>query len=127
MDENIYLCDENINNPSELNEKLDRYNMEVYKYLKLIDLYKRQIKVYEQLSIDFKTEAHKQKVILENYKKNVENIDKYICKICFENYCDCIVMPCMHFVCCTSCIQQITDNKCPMCRNAFVEYLKIFD
>ena len=121
----IFLCDEKINS-NQLDEKLIKYNNEVYKYWKLLRLYKSQLEVYKKLVMDFKLEANKQKVILEEYKRKVGTVDKYLCKICFEEYVNCLIMPCMHFVSCKKCIEKIQDNNCPLCRNPFLEYLEIF-
>ena len=121
----IFLCDEKINS-QQLDEKLVKYNNEVYKYWRLLKSYKSQLEIYKKLVFDFKLEANKQKIILEKYKTKVEAVDKYLCKICFEEYVNCLIMPCMHFVACNKCIKQLKDNKCPMCRNQFLEYLEIF-
>jgi len=121
----LFTCDEKIN-AQQLDEKLIKYNNEVYKYWRLLKLYKQQLEVYKKRLFDFKLEANKQKIILEDYKKKVETVDKYLCKICYEEYVNCLIMPCMHFVTCKKCIQKIHDSKCPVCRNNFLEYLEIF-
>ena len=43
----IFLCDEKINS-NQLDEKLVKYNNEVYKYWKLLRLYKSQLEVYKK-------------------------------------------------------------------------------
>lgn len=122
---NIFLNDHNINY-KQLDENLVKYNQEVYKYSKLVMIHKKQLESYRKLLMEIKTEIYKEKTILDNYKEKVDNIDKYICKICYENYCDCVISPCMHFTCCLECVQKITDKKCPYCRQVFKDYLKLF-
>jgi hypothetical protein len=48
------------------------------------------------------------------------------CTVCLENQRDCVLEPCMHVCCCISCLQRITDNKCPVCRTPIDFYLKLY-
>lgn len=121
----LFLCDEKINT-QQLNEKLTKYNNEVYKNWRLLRLYKKQLEVYQKLLFDFKMEINKHKIIIEHYKEKINRVDKYICKICFEKDINCLIMPCMHFVACKECISQLETNHCPVCRTIFPEYLEIF-
>ena len=41
------------------------------------------------------------------------------CTICEEALCDCVLLPCNHAVCCTSCAKDL--DRCPLCRTAKVE------
>tara|TARA_Y100000114_G_C11722394_1_gene309181 strand:+ start:530 stop:907 length:378 start_codon:yes stop_codon:yes gene_type:complete len=121
----IFLNDHNINY-RQLDENLIRYNQKIYTYSKLIMTHKIQLENYRKLLKEIKTQIYKEKIVLNNYKKHVDDIDKYICKICYEKYCDCVISPCMHFTCCLECVEKITDKKCPYCREEFKEYLKLF-
>ena len=121
----IFLCDENINNEN-LDSKINYYNNQLYKYYKLTKLYKKQISIYNNFIIKLKLETNKLKLILKNYSKNVDNVDKFLCKVCFEKYCDCVITPCMHFVSCEDCLSKLNETKCPMCRTPFLEYIKVF-
>ena len=121
----IFLSDENINN-QDLDSKIIYYNNQLFKYYRLMRLYKKQICIYNELIIQLKIETNKLKIVLENYQKKIDNIDKFICKVCFEEYCNCVIMPCMHFVSCENCISKLNDNVCPMCRSPFLEYVKVF-
>lgn len=122
----IFLSDDIINGISNENKELDNYNQKVYKYYKLTKLYKEQIKEYQKLIIELNLECKKLKIVIDNYKENINNIDKYLCKVCYNNYSDCIIIPCMHFICCEECINKLESNKCPMCREDFKKYLKLF-
>tara|TARA_B100000242_G_C42935012_1_gene433613 strand:- start:4 stop:396 length:393 start_codon:yes stop_codon:yes gene_type:complete len=52
--------------------------------------------------------------------------DEYICKICMENPINCVLEPCMHFCICQSCIDNLPDRKCPICRQECNFYNKVF-
>tara|TARA_Y100001972_G_C7635533_1_gene319054 strand:- start:271 stop:639 length:369 start_codon:yes stop_codon:yes gene_type:complete len=118
-----FLSDETINN---LNNNLLEYNKKVYKYLKLIKQYEYQIKIYNKLIIDIKLEINKLKIVYNKYNNSLTNIENFLCKICFESYSDCIIMPCMHFNSCEKCLIKMNDQKCPFCRISFDKYIKVF-
>lgn len=72
---------------------------------------------------------------IQDLKKNIKYLqtqhidsipEEYICKICMENKIDCILEPCMHFIMCQKCIEELTDRKCPICRQDCTFYNKIF-
>lgn len=57
-------------------------------------------------------------------KSSIEN--QLICTVCLDKQRDCVLEPCMHVCCCISCLQLITDNKCPVCRTPIDFYLKLY-
>jgi len=58
---------------------------------------------------------------------NVENktdIDENICKVCFENPINCVLLKCGHMVVCVDCGTNI--KNCPICRRTISEIVKIY-
>lgn len=53
-----------------------------------------------------------------------EEIEKIMCKICFDNAADCAILPCAHFCSCMKCASLLND--CPICRTKIENRLKIF-
>ena len=121
--DHIFLSDNTINT---LDENLINYNKKIYKYLKIIKNYQYQINLYRKLVIDLKLETNKLQIIYTEYNKKIEKIENYICKVCFESYCDCIIIPCMHFISCEKCLQKLNNNMCPICRTKFDKYVRVF-
>lgn len=58
--------------------------------------------------------------------KTVQSAQLITCTVCQENQRDCVIEPCMHVCCCISCLQRITDSKCPICRTPIDFYLKLY-
>ena len=54
------------------------------------------------------------------------NTNQILCTVCLEKQRDCVLEPCMHVCCCISCLQLITDNKCPVCRTPIDFYMKLY-
>lgn len=50
--------------------------------------------------------------------------DRLLCKICLENECCVVFMPCKHMACCSDC--SVNFNKCIICRQKIASFLKIF-
>lgn len=50
-----------------------------------------------------------------------------LCLICFTNFIDVIIRPCMHMCMCHDCAKELSLNtkKCPMCRDTFVGFTKL--
>ena len=60
------------------------------------------------------------------HKKKSKMLD---CVICFENICDTIIFPCMHFIMCKQCFETIMNNGpkiCPLCRNDIQTHSNVF-
>ena len=57
-------------------------------------------------------------------KDNEQLNDKYRCSICYENCKNVILEPCLHFVCCDKCSDNLTE--CPICRGEFQSRLLVF-
>lgn len=58
-------------------------------------------------------------------KKDNDNIGKYTCRICLDGDVECLFSPCNHLVSCTKC--SIKVDKCPVCRAAVENKIKIFN
>lgn len=105
-------------------------------FVKLLEFYNRRVRFYNtEIFILTKQVKELEKELLaylslkERYKKelkDLETVHQLMCKICMTELSDCIIRPCKHFVCCENCISQLQDNKCPMCRQDFVDYLKVY-
>ena len=60
------------------------------------------------------------------HKKKSKMLD---CVICFENICDTIIFPCMHFIMCKQCFETIKNNGpniCPLCRTNIQTHSNVF-
>jgi len=108
------------------NEKLRFYQTEISSVLIQIQLENSKLKLLKKLCNFYSEKLDKKKEDNINYYIQVKKIDKLICKICLQNTSNCIIEPCMHFCCCIECIDKLTNNKCPICRKDFTNYLKIF-
>tara|TARA_Y100000992_G_C20885110_1_gene313640 strand:+ start:86 stop:439 length:354 start_codon:yes stop_codon:yes gene_type:complete len=103
---------------------------------KLLDFYNKRVRFYNtEIFILTKQVKDLEKELLaylslrERYKKEIsdfEILNNLMCKICMENISDCIINPCKHFVCCEKCMNKLEDNKCPMCREIFEDYMKVY-
>jgi len=93
-------------NNNSLTEKLDESTNIILKQENLIMNYNTKIKKLEQ----------------EN--KKLEDI--FICKICFKNTPNILLLPCSHLCVCEDCVKKITNKKCPICRNLFRQINTIF-
>ena len=68
------------------------------------------------------------------YRDSVETTEKtsdnqsvdsvLLCKICFENSCSVVILPCRHFVACGLCASQL--DKCAVCRGSIDDTLTVF-
>jgi rubrerythrin len=87
--------------------------------------------------------AQRERQLLHDFTESIENIlnnvssnssrgrpvrstNQITCTVCLDKPRDCVLEPCMHVCCCISCLQLITDNKCPVCRTPIDFYLKLF-
>ena len=59
-----------------------------------------------------------------------EQSNERLCRICFLNEADTLIMPCRHAQTCKSCTEIITIseelNKCPVCRGPIQQFFQIF-
>lgn len=61
----------------------------------------------------------------ENINKNsMEISEENICKVCFENQIDTVIVPCGHICICSKCSKDI--GTCPICRNLISQIIKTF-
>jgi hypothetical protein len=51
--------------------------------------------------------------------------DQRLCVACMAEPKDTIVLPCRHLCVCSSCFDQLTNERCPVCRTLFTSYLRI--
>ena len=48
------------------------------------------------------------------------------CILCLTNSKDIAFVPCGHVISCVSCVQELTDRKCPLCRKRVENVYRIF-
>eukprot|EP00900_Chrysochromulina_parva_P024194 jgi/Chrpa1/6408/Chrysochromulina_OHIO_Genome00015362-RA len=51
--------------------------------------------------------------------------DQRLCVACMAEPKDTIVLPCRHLCVCSSCFDQLTNERCPVCRTLFTSFLRI--
>ncbi|KAL5553510.1 hypothetical protein UlMin_040911 [Ulmus minor] len=51
--------------------------------------------------------------------------EKILCRVCFEEQIDVVLLPCRHHVLCRTCCEKC--KKCPICRFAIEERLSVYD
>eukprot|EP00794_Sanderia_malayensis_P014169 gene14169-15648_t len=57
-------------------------------------------------------------------KKDDEDYDEELCKICMDHSIDCVLLECGHLVTCTKCGRQLAD--CPVCRRLVSRVVHVF-
>jgi hypothetical protein len=102
----------------------------------------------DEITNRLKRIAQQERQLLHDFTESIENIlnrassnttgymagrlaisspgNQLICTVCLDKPRDCVLEPCMHVCCCISCLQLITDNKCPVCRTPIDFYLKLY-
>lgn len=91
--------------------------------------YNREIQILMDIIKKLRTKILIHMELYEEYIKKIGNemrLEKLLCKICLEELSDCIVVPCMHFCCCEKCIDKLETNNCPICRQDFTNFYKIY-
>lgn len=57
--------------------------------------------------------------IIDDFKKYSEKLENKLkvlnCKICLNNQCNMVFIPCGHIVTCSDCYNNLRENKCPVC------------
>lgn len=97
------------------NNRVKQYNKEIYRMNELVE--KLRHRAFALLVLSYE------------YKKEIENIDKYnmiLCKLCYEEISDCILDPCKHCVCCNKCLKKLVTRNCPICRQPITKYFKFY-
>tara|TARA_Y100000389_G_C17295236_1_gene430145 strand:- start:356 stop:748 length:393 start_codon:yes stop_codon:yes gene_type:complete len=96
--------------------------------LELREYITQQENVYQTIITNKDAEIDTLKTDITNIKvlKYDSIPDEYICKICMEKPIDCILEPCMHFCMCQTCIDVLSDRKCPICRQECNFYNRVF-
>lgn len=57
-------------------------------------------------------------------KENEEIRDKYRCVVCYDRCKNVVLEPCLHFVCCDKCSDDLVE--CPICRSVCESRLLVF-
>ena len=58
-------------------------------------------------------------------RQKLDNIQQaFLCKICMDGKIDTVLIPCGHWVCCSTCGSNI--NKCPLCRTGITLQQKVY-
>nr|XP_031825306.1 E3 ubiquitin-protein ligase rififylin [Nomia melanderi] len=57
-------------------------------------------------------------------KTNTETVDENLCKICWDEPIECVILECGHMVCCLNCGKQMSE--CPICKQYVVRVIRIF-
>tara|TARA_Y100000591_G_C21487901_1_gene523689 strand:- start:267 stop:653 length:387 start_codon:yes stop_codon:yes gene_type:complete len=109
------------------NKKIRFYNLEIYRLQKEIEAQKTRLRLYTRINKRTVTNIENNNILLTEQSEQISKINKLICKICYENTCQIILEPCLHFCCCYDCLSRISDNKCPICRSTFTTFLKTFN
>jgi hypothetical protein len=98
-------------------------------YNNRVRFYNKEIDILTNILKTLKTKILIYMKLYDEYIKKIDNeikIEKIMCKLCLDNLSECIIIPCKHFCCCYNCINQLETNNCPMCREPFEEYYKIY-
>ncbi|XP_020297512.1 putative inhibitor of apoptosis [Pseudomyrmex gracilis] len=45
------------------------------------------------------------------------------CCICLSEKSNILLIPCRHLCCCKTCIQELTQKRCPICNNSYSDYV----
>ena len=90
----------------------------------------------EKRDNDMKKEADKFGDIRDEFKVNIaaktpENFKpldahKHLCKICYKNQKDSVLMPCKHRLFCYTCVQFLESKECPVCRRDIKYTVKVY-
>lgn len=105
-------------------------------FAKLLSFYNKRVRFYntELFILTNQVKALEKKLLIylllkDKYTKELDNFEKFeslLCNMCCEEISDCIIHPCRHLVSCESCLKKLTTNVCPMCREEFETYHKIY-
>lgn len=63
----------------------------------------------------------------EQYKRSktdVDTLDENLCKICWDEPVECVILECGHMVCCLKCGKQMSE--CPICKQYVVRVVRVF-
>lgn len=59
----------------------------------------------------------------QNTSKEESSID--ICTVCLVKERTHAFIPCGHLACCSSCIERLEANRCPICNDTYENYVRI--
>lgn len=54
----------------------------------------------------------------------MENLDENLCKICWDEPIECVILECGHMACCLNCGKQMSE--CPICKQYVVRVVRFF-
>ncbi|KAK9296434.1 hypothetical protein QLX08_009581 [Tetragonisca angustula] len=63
----------------------------------------------------------------EEYRQSrtkMENLDENLCKICWDEPIECVILECGHMACCLNCGKQMSE--CPICKQYVVRVVRFF-
>jgi hypothetical protein len=49
-----------------------------------------------------------------------------LCRICFANEIDTVIVPCGHLSFCGKCVAKLITKVCPICQNRFTNAVKVY-
>lgn len=53
-------------------------------------------------------------------------LQRVVCKVCFEKEVEVLFLPCNHLVSCQGCKEQLTQKKCPLCRDTYQATTRVY-
>jgi len=63
---------------------------------------------------------------VQSEPKELGNEDEDLCKICYENKIECVILECGHRILCGKCA-RLPLKECPICRKKIIRIVKTFD
>lgn len=57
-------------------------------------------------------------------RTKMENLDENLCKICWDEPIECVILECGHMACCLNCGKQMSE--CPICKQYVVRVVRFF-
>lgn len=65
--------------------------------------------------------------VRELQRRLMDEMDRHLCKICFEREINTVILNCNHRAVCTSCADQMQPLSCPVCRATIVKITQTYD
>ncbi|ELP93979.1 hypothetical protein EIN_181460 [Entamoeba invadens IP1] len=107
----------------EQHEKQKSQQSPITQMTKSTPLCEHHVSQQEQIKIE---KVETQEKVPKEENTAVETLEeKDLCKVCFLNSKDCVVVPCGHRCCCSECAKHM--KKCPICGKTDITFVKTFD
>lgn len=103
------------------------HHCEYVKHIKGEQYIKRVLKKFENLpnkNMDTKEQEEKENVTTEQDKDQELEMDSKLCKICYDNVCNTVYIPCGHVMSCTEC--AFKAKECPLCRASVERTVRLY-